>query len=99
MNNQNPFEGKAIKCDTLEQMMHLAEIAQSNGIQPFAFNTVHGFDSGHNYFMMCSSVLIKNSFSNYKKSDIESHETEIAYSDFIASLTPSVEQIIASDNC
>jgi len=78
-NKTNPFEGKAIKYDTIEQLNHLVEIAKGAGLE------VKFLD-----LTLISGCFRKNrNISHYSNYLIEPEDTPIPYSDFIASLEAS----------
>ena len=77
MNKINPFEGKAVKFDTAEQLEHLAELARGYGLilgacafEPYAFFRISSI-----------GTQCYDTFSVPKNTD-----TEIHYSDFVASI-------------
>lgn len=77
------FQNVAIKCDTWEQMQHLARIAEQQGLTWISCPW-HTFEAGYVYVMRCSEYLGRDLISNYQQSDIES-ETETTYTTFINS--------------
>lgn len=77
MNKINPFEGKAVKFDTAEQLEHLAELARGYGLilgacafEPYAFFRISSI-----------GTQCYDTFSVPKNTD-----TEIHYSDFIMNI-------------
>lgn len=75
------FTNKAIKCQTWQQMLHLAELARE---QRYKGNWTSfcedSFNRGHKYF-----VVHGNWFYNYDI--VLSDETETTYTDFITPTT------------
>ena len=78
----NPFEGKAVKFDTAEQLEHLAELARGYGLtlgacgfEPFAFFRISSI-----------GTQCYDTFSVPKNTD-----TEIHYSDFIMNIEAANE--------
>ncbi len=74
------FTNKAIKCETWEQMLHLAELACNDYLIVGNLDKTDRelFDRGFNVF--CEA---DKHWSNYKRG--EPNEIEISYHDFIAS--------------
>jgi hypothetical protein len=72
----NPFENKAIKFETEQELNHLAELAMGYGLEVNnvlnMYLCTHFRDSGIGYYTNCANSL--------------NHLPEITYSDFIASL-------------
>jgi hypothetical protein len=75
-NKNNPFEGKAIKYDTIEQLNHLIEIAEGINLE------VKFIEESYSTGVFRVNV-IHNHYSNYKP---DSAFPIVPYSDFIASL-------------
>lgn len=73
----NPFEGKAIKFETSEQLDHLAELAKGYGLE---VKNVSIYSVGHRYFRAVSTNAYYSDFNN------NYNLTEIHYSDFVASI-------------
>lgn len=74
MNKNNPFEGKAVKFETAEQLEHLAELARGCGL------TAVGYDFNlftHRHFR---EHFDGKEYSNYRGTN---NLPEIHYSDFI----------------
>jgi hypothetical protein len=82
------FTGKAIFCTTWQQMLHLADLAREQGLNPYWFGQGdHTFENGFCYFMLCSGNLIPpNHFSSYKEWDVED-KLVVTYADFITPTT------------
>ena len=73
----NPFEGKAVKFETSEQLDHLAELAKGYGLE---IDFIEGKDNQHNYFR-------KNACSAFYSIYPDTNDLpEIHYSDFVASI-------------
>jgi hypothetical protein len=75
----NPFENKAIKFETEQELNHLAELAKSYGLNVYSLSEI--IDSKR-YFRNVSTCAYYSDFNN--SNDLP----EITYSDFIASLQP-----------
>jgi hypothetical protein len=71
------FTGKSIKCDTWEQMQHLAKLAEEQGCKPDRFK-LSDFLNGAIFF----EVWEDNDYSNFYEPSIEGNKS-ITYSDFI----------------
>ena len=82
------FTNKAIKCDTWEQMEHVAEIARKQGGSVTTWFNTHPctIEDGYSYFISTSENI--DLYGNYRLSHIEPTETIISYSDFITSNIP-----------
>lgn len=77
------FTNKAIKCDTWEQMEHLARIAEEQGYRPIMFRQHYFDEHGMVYF-----ITWDNEYTNTYDTD---DYTETTYTQFInQSDTPSV---------
>jgi hypothetical protein len=74
----NPFENKAIKFATEQELNHLAELARGYGLDVDDLD----FDCHHMHFRRCVHM---DMYNNY---DHPNNLPEITYSDFIASLPP-----------
>ena len=83
----NPFEGKAIKFATEQELNHLAELAKSYGLQlqlsMIFVNTALYFRYSKVYDFYSNFTEINGDGTNH---------TEISYSDFIASLEHTEQQ-------
>ena len=95
MNKNNPFEGKAVKFDTAEQLEHLAGLARGYGI-PLA-HTIAFIQMDSMYFRYSTPLMYYASFCNPNFKDSEN--TEIHYSDFIkgieaAKFTESINKTV-----
>jgi hypothetical protein len=88
MNKNNPFEGKAVKFDTAEQLEHLAELARGYGLKV----TDIEYTPQDLYFRYWA---VNNAYSNSFRADTL---PEITYSDFIASLPIDKDQWIIPPN-
>ena len=81
MNKNNPFEGKAVKFDTAEQLEHLAELARGFGLKTdISFET--------DYFFFRKDVYGRECYYNYST---PFKLPEIHYSDFVASIESAKE--------
>ena len=78
----NPFENKAIKFETEQELNHLAELARGYGLDVDDLN----FDCHHMHFRRC---VYMDMYNNY---DHPNNLPEITYSDFIASLESTEQQ-------
>ena len=76
-NKMNPFEGKAIKFATEQELNHLAELAKSYGLD---VDDLDFEDEECRYFR----INLRDCYRNCANS--LNHLPEITYSDFIASL-------------
>lgn len=74
----NPFEGKAVKFDTSEQLYHLAELARRYGLK--IGNIVDDMTCG--YFRILANISYDIYTNCYTANDLP----EIHYSDFVASI-------------
>lgn len=72
----NPFEGKAIKFETSEQLEHLAELARGYWLE----TCKSIFSSDFPYYAYI------NSMRGYGVTNYPVNDTEIHYSDFVASI-------------
>lgn len=77
------FTNKAIKCETWEQMEHLAELAKAQGLKPEMFSRVDFFDSDKKYRHFYAEESVYTNFSQEHLPNF----TEVSYSDFTA-ITP-----------
>jgi hypothetical protein len=83
LNKVNPFEGKAVKFDTAEQLEHLAELARGYGleVERIDYNEYdiyfrHTGCNGEEYYTNCWKTL---------------GHTEIHYSDFVKGIESAKE--------
>ena len=74
---KNPFEGKAVKFDTAEQLIHLSELAKGCGLK---VNELSFISIGHRFFRAVYNGAYYSDF-NYSN-----NLPEIHYSDFVASI-------------
>lgn len=86
------FTGKSIKCDTWEQMLHLAELADGKGYKKF-FLSESDFEDGECYF------ITDNYDMTYFTSDNSGDEIVIHYSDFINILPNEVVEVTGCGTC
>ena len=75
----NPFEGKAVKFETSEQLDHLAELARGYGLK---VRSINEHTKGVGYFRLTSNLA----FDYYTNCYSANHLPEIHYSDFVASI-------------
>lgn len=81
MNTTNPFEGKAIKFDTSEQLDHLAELARGYGLK------VYGETKFNEVFHFFRYSIFYGCYSNFESANLDNtNNTEIHYSGFVASI-------------
>lgn len=73
MNKNNPFEGKAIKFDTSEQLEHLAELARGYGLE---VNNDTEYEDNVCYFR---NSMAYNSYSNFSRANVEDTRNEIIH--------------------
>lgn len=83
MNKNNPFEGKAVKFDTSEQLEHLAELARGYGLD---VGNISG-ECKCGYFVLSANIA-HDYYTNYYNSN---GYTEIHYSDFIMNIEGAKE--------
>lgn len=76
MTNKHDFTGKSIKCETWEQMLHLAKLAEEQGYRDLFFKQ-SDFEDGECYFI----ANMDNKY--YFSSDLTFDEIVIFYHDFI----------------
>lgn len=96
---KHDFTGKSIKCDTWEQMEHLAKLAEeqhnaTSYLGGMYFNQ-DDFNSGDVYFVLDPSdntYLIQSVVSAINK-------IETTYSDFINTLPTEVVEVIGCEDC
>ena len=69
----NPFEGKAVRFDTAEQLDHLAELARGYGLEVNGY-TKH--EDGNVYFRYS---IAYNSYSNFTRANVEDTRNEIIH--------------------
>jgi hypothetical protein len=98
MTNKHDFTGKSIKCDTWEQMLHLAKLAEEQGISKpknddywFSERT---FNDKYCYFMVVDSI----GYTNDIISDTLASKI-ITYSDFINTLPTEVVEVTRCVDC
>lgn len=80
----NPFENKAIKFETEQELNHLAELARGYGLKVMSINFA---DARCRYFRINNLQYYTNCFNNMPELPV------ITYSDFIASLQPTEQQL------
>ena len=82
----NPFEGKAVKFDTAEQLDHLAELASGYGLE-VNNSTVYG-----NNVCYFRNSMAYNSYSNFSRANVEDTRNEIIhYLHFVKDLQQNTE--------
>ena len=74
----NPFEGKAVRFETAEQLDHLAELARGYGLE---VQNVSPHSYKYTFFRLSSTFKHYSNYANNLHND-----TEIHYSDFVASI-------------
>jgi hypothetical protein len=89
---KHDFTGKSIKCETWEQMLHLAKLAEEQGYRDLFFKQ-SDFEDGECYFV--ANMHDKYYFS----SDLTFDEIVISYSDFINTLPTEVVEVTGCDGC
>jgi hypothetical protein len=98
MTNKHDFTGKSIKCDTWEQMLHLAKLAEEQGItkpknDDYWFSE-SSFNDKYCYFMVVDSIGYTNDIiSETLASKI------VTYSDFINTLPTEVVEVTGCGDC
>jgi hypothetical protein len=89
---KHDFTGKSIKCDTWEQMLHLAKLAEEQGYRDLFFKQ-SDFEDGECYF-------VANMHDRYYfSSDLTFDEIVISYSDFINTLPTEVVEVRGCEDC
>jgi hypothetical protein len=92
------FTGKSIKCETWEQMLHLAKLAEEQGISKpknddYWFSK-HTFNDKYCYFMVVDSIgYINDIISDTLASKI------VTYYDFINTLPTEVVEVTGCGDC
>ena len=91
------FTGKSIKCETWEQMLHLAKLAIKSGISEpigtYWFNE-HSFNDGYKYFVVSGNGC----YSNDVSSGVNGNLIKVNYLDFIAT-PPLPTETIEVNGC
>ena len=86
------FTGKSIKCDTWEQMLHLAELAEEQGYSVLKPFSARFFNTG--------SVFFTIDDKEYMCLDVVCDPIEILYTDFInPPLPPETIEVNWCDGC
>jgi hypothetical protein len=98
MTNKHDFTGKSIKCDTWEQMLHLAKLAEEQGItkpknDDYWFSE-HTFNDKYCYFMVVDSI----GYTNDIISDTLASKI-VTYSEFTATLPTEVVEVTGCADC
>jgi hypothetical protein len=86
----NPFENKAIKFETEQELNHLAELARGYGAD---VRNLYFEDEDCRYFRVNSSGFYRNCGNSLN------HLPEITYSDFIASLQLIPTHMLTAEYC
>lgn len=73
MNKNNPFEGKAVKFETAEQLEHLAGLAKGYGLE---VNNSTVYEDNVCYFR---NSMAYNSYSNFSRANVEDTRNEIIH--------------------
>jgi hypothetical protein len=85
------FTGKSIKCETWEQMLHLAKLAEEQGYREIGLNKCD-FNDGAIYFYVVQGVYLNN---HGKKA-----QNVVTYSYFINPPLPTeVLEVTGCDDC
>jgi len=69
----NPFEGKAVRFDTAEQLEHLSELARGYGLE---VNNSTVYEDNVCYFRYS---ITYNSYSNFSRANVEDTRNEIIH--------------------
>lgn len=85
------FTGKSIKCETWEQMLHLAKLAEEQGYSKLVPFSELWFNRGSVYFTIDSE--------EYMMLDCVCDPIEISYSDFINTLPTEVVEVTGCGDC
>lgn len=75
------FERKAIKCETWNQMIELAKIAESLRYKPFMFSE-QDFETGHDFFAVDQS---DDTYVNIPECQLDESDEILLFADFIKS--------------
>ena len=89
---KHDFTGKSIKCDTWEQMLHLAKLAEEQGMQSGGFSKRWFDDYDGVYF----ETTPKMYFCNLQKPQ---EKVVTTYHDFINTLPTEVVEVTGCDGC
>jgi hypothetical protein len=88
---KHDFTGKSIKCETWEQMLHLAKLAEVQGYREIGLNKCD-FNDGAIYFYVVQGVYLNN---HSKKA-----QNVVTYSYFINQPLPTeVVEVTDCDDC
>jgi hypothetical protein len=88
---KHDFTGKSIKCETWEQMLHLAKLAEGQGYSKLAPFSARFFNTGSVYFTVDGK--------EYMLLDVVCDPIEATYSDFINTLPTEVVEVTGCDGC
>jgi hypothetical protein len=91
MTNKHDFTGKSIKCDTWEQMLHLAKLAEEQGGKKHKRFSIDYFSFGNKCFVLEDGV--------FDCCVRQEDNTEILYSDFIPTLPTEVVEVTGCADC
>jgi hypothetical protein len=91
MTNKHDFAGKSIKCDTWEQMQHLAKLAKLQGAKKHTRFSPDYFSFGNKCFVLEDGV--------YDCCVRQEDNIEILYSDFIPPLPAEVVEVTGCVDC
>ena len=89
---KHDFTGKSIKCDTWEQMLHLAKLAEKQGYRQFCHFDIDCFNRGERYFTIDHNdyMMINEMFD----------PIEVSYTDFITpTLPPLPTEVVEITGC
>lgn len=94
MSNQKyDFTGKSIRCETWEQMLHLAGLAEGEGFTEYGFTESGFIGSNEKLF----EVDDDGNFSSWEFMEVD--KTEISYSDFINIIPNAVLEVTGCEKC
>lgn len=86
------FTGKSIKCETWEQMLHLAKLAEEQNRFSSLFSDLY-FDDGAIYFVVMKSDKYTNEFS------VNEYNLEVNYTDFVKILPTETIEVTGCKDC
>jgi len=89
---KHDFTGKSIKCDTWEQMLHLAKLAEEQRMQSGGFSKKWFDDNNGIYFETTSKMY----FCNLQKPQ---EKVVISYCDFVNTLPTEVVEVTGCGDC
>jgi hypothetical protein len=88
---KHDFTGKSIKCDTWEQMQHLAKLAEVHGYSKLVPFSARFFNTGNVYFTVDDK--------EYIMLDVACDPIETTYSDFINTLPTEAVEVTGCEDC